>query len=83
MELNQEQNSNVLTEHEAEFQKQTTRWFAEKANFQSDSEKAHSEVILVKDSLLNSTVTRPHLHLFVCRKNTNLATAGQAAATSS
>jgi len=33
MELNQEQNSNVLTEHEAEFQKETTRWFAEKEKF--------------------------------------------------
>ncbi len=56
--MNQEQHSNILTEHVEEFQKQTTSWFVEKANFQSDSEKAHSEVIFMKDSLLNSTVTR-------------------------
>ena len=50
--MNQEQHSNILTEH-VEFEKENSRWFAEKADFQSDSEKAHSEVILVKDSLPN------------------------------
>ncbi len=34
---------------------QNNMWFDEKANFQSESEKTHSEVILVKDSLPNHT----------------------------